>query len=960
MSAQPQPTTFDRKWFWLVCALFFASGLSSLIYQVAWTRHLVLIFGSTTLATSTVLAVFMGGLALGSFFAGRMTDKLQKPFLWYGILEGLIGAWALFVPILLATAVSTYRVVWELTHFDFFTFSLVRLAIASVILLFPTTLMGATLPLLSKFVTDSLANVGERVGTIYAINTLGAVAGAALTGFYLLPTIGLAQTTVTSASINMLLCLAVIFVSMKLERKAETQAQPVNESAPDATVEAVEEVPTRALSKIHLSKKKRRAASAAAAADALASKIEIEKRNSPETISTEKTAPEETAETAETAKIAADRRGLKKQLVLALLAIGVSGAAAMVYEVCWTRTLSMIIGGSTYAFTAMLTTFLAGIFAGGFVCAKFVDKIKRPFLAFGILQIMVAIGCLVSLILTRYLPEWNVFFNYILPLSPLNALAIRFVLAEAALLPVTIFLGALFPVVIKCCTSDLTSVGRSVGSVYSANTLGAIIGSLISGFLLIPNYGVEKTILIAVGTNLLAGAILIFSEREARVSTKIAYVAIGVVALCTFVVLPSDGNQKSFLLAQSARRAMRDGHNVLDKTQAWPRSMARATVVFFKDGPCSNVAVMKFPNGGDTSFALLTNGCVDASDGADMSQQVLLATYPYLFRPYARKACVIGWGSGVTVSSLLNFPIDSVTAVELEPAVIEAARVFHPYTHAPENDPRVKVEINDGRNFLLATTQKFDIIVSEPSNPWQVGVCNLFTQEYFECVKGRLSPDGVLSLWLQLSEVSPSSVKSVLAALRSQFKYCMAMSSDSSNLVLLASNQPLPLNFSNLEEAFKNPIVRRELEKTNIATPEAILSRMSLTPKGVNHLVEKVKPNQDDLNQLEYEIGKTYESVTFNGENILLLSENMGQPAKYVDWGKATREEISTRMSKVAMEAIKFGQIVGAYSWARASVEEKDNDVAKRVLKYLEEVEKRQLRNDRAQPLMTTPGRMQK
>ncbi|MBC7999217.1 MAG: fused MFS/spermidine synthase, partial [Leptolyngbya sp.] len=654
MSAQPQPTTFERKWFWLVCALFFASGLSSLIYQVAWTRHLVLIFGSTTLATSTVLAVFMGGLALGSFFAGRMTDKLQRPFLWYGILEGLIGAWALFVPVLLATAVSTYRVVWELTHFDFFTFSLVRLTIAAAILLFPTTLMGATLPLLSKFVTDSLANVGQRVGTIYAINTLGAVAGAALTGFYLLPTIGLAQTTVTSASINMLLCVAVVFAAMKLERIPA----PVVEVEKEIT-EAVgsnSDGPPKHATKSAKSKSKKKRAAEAAAALAAAPVISEETTDQP----------------IKHTKISKPHG----KLTLALIAIGISGAAAMVYEVCWTRTLSMIIGGSTYAFTVMLTTFLAGIFAGGFVCAKFVDKIKRPFLAFGILQILVAVGCLLSLTLTRFLPEWNVFFNYILPRNPVNVLGVRFVLAEAALLPVTIFLGALFPVVIKCCASDLSQVGRSVGTVYSANTLGAIVGSLASGFLLIPQFGVENTILIAVGTNLVAGAALIFAEKEARFLTKFAYVLTGVVALIVFMLVPTEGNQKSFLLAQSARRAMRDGHNVLDKTQPWPRSMARASVEFFKDGPCSNVAIMKFPNGGDTSYALLTNGCVDASDGADMSQQVLLATYPYLFRPYARKACVIGWGSGVTVSSLLNFPIDSVTAVELEPAVIDAAKVF--------------------------------------------------------------------------------------------------------------------------------------------------------------------------------------------------------------------------------------------------------------------------------------------
>lgn len=218
MSAESESKQFQSEMFLLVLALFFASGFSSLIYQVIWTRHLTLIFGSTTFATATVLAVFMGGLALGSFFAGRVADRIAKPFLWYGILEGIIGIWALAVPVLLDISVSSYRVIWELTHFDFFAFSLLRLALAAMILLLPTTLMGATLPLLSKYVADALDTVGERVGTIYAINTLGAVCGAAQSGLILLPSLGLSTTTLIAAGINMFLCVVVLYVSAKLER----------------------------------------------------------------------------------------------------------------------------------------------------------------------------------------------------------------------------------------------------------------------------------------------------------------------------------------------------------------------------------------------------------------------------------------------------------------------------------------------------------------------------------------------------------------------------------------------------------------------------------------------------------------------------------------------------------------------------------------------------------------------
>ncbi|HNB22755.1 MAG TPA: fused MFS/spermidine synthase, partial [Candidatus Melainabacteria bacterium] len=374
----------------------------------------------------------------------------------------------------------------------------------------------------------------------------------------------------------------------------------------------------------------------------------------------------------------------------------------------------------------------------------------------------------------------------------------------------------------------------------------------------------------------------------------------------------------------------------------WRSSIERTKLVYYKDGPCSNVAVLKFASGDKIgTYSLLTNGCVDASDGADMSQQVLLASFPMLFRPNAQRACVIGWGSGVTIAELLNFPITSVTAVELEPAVIQAAKVFDKYTHEPEKNPRVKVEINDGRNFLLATTQKYDIIVSEPSNPWQVGVCNLFTDEYFKTVKERLTPDGVLSLWLQLAEVSPDSVKAVLAALDRNFDYCLALSSDSTNLVVLASQTPIRADYEDLAEVFENPYIARALEKANISSPEAVLSRMVMTPSGISYCVRNVKPNTDDLNVLEYRIGRTYESMTFAHSNGVMLSENMGTPSGYTDWGKLSKQQIASIMARVAIEATKFGDLTAAYSWARSSIEKSENDVAKRVIYWLTEEDKK-------------------
>ena len=956
MSAESESKPFHKEMFLLVLALFFASGFSSLIYQVVWTRHLTLIFGSTTFATATVLAVFMGGLALGSYCAGRVADKVARPFLWYGILEGIIGIWALAVPILLDISVSSYRVIWELTHFDFFAFSLLRLALAAMILLLPTTLMGATLPLLSKYVTTSLDTVGDKVGSIYAINTLGAVCGAAQSGLILLPSLGLSATTLIAAGLNVLLCLIVLYVSAKQEgqekqkkgkaagtTEAETPGdQSLKENA--AQDQKLATTSSAALETAKSKKKKKRKGK---------HKISEDSEESDSTSQSNDTAAEDETATAENtqSKDASQAKPTKlpNQIYVALAAIGISGATAMIYEVCWTRTLSMVIGGSTYAFTVMLTVFLLGIFLGSYFCAKSVDKFRQPYLVFGLFQIMVAAGCLGSLVLCRYLPNWNLQLSELLP-NPVFSVWIRFILAETTLLPLTLFLGALFPIVIKCTASDIDHIASSVGTVYSANTMGAIVGSVLAGFVLIPQFGVEKTIVIATGVNMLIGTIMIFAQQDAKLGTKLSYVFFGVVIFVAFIANPYIlGDKKDFLLAQSTRRALRDGYDVLNPKGAWATIMKRTQLTYYKDGPCSNVAILQFAEGDKIgTFSLLTNGCVDASDGADMSQQVLLASYPMIFRPNARRACIIGWGSGVTVSELLNFPVSTITAVELEPAVIEASRVFNRHTHEPEKNPRVKVEINDGRNFLLATTQKFDVIVSEPSNPWQVGVCNLFTKEYFECVKDRLTPDGVLSLWLQLGEVSPESIKAVMSALNSQFKYCLAMASDQSNLVILASQKPLAASYQNLEEVFKDPYVTRALDKCKITTPEGVLARIFLTPSGVSYMVRRSKPNTDDLNVLEYRIGRTYEAMTFGHANGVLLSENMGTPSGYVDWGDMPKERIAAVMARVAIEATKFGHLTAAYSWARSSMDKNPNNVAKRILFWLEEEDKKRTNTAKA------------
>lgn len=843
----------------LVLALFLLSGLSSLIYQVVWTRLLVLVFGSTTHATSAVLGVFMGGLAAGSFVAGKFVDRTKRPLLLYGLLEGVIGLWALFVPFLFEQALAMNRKIDGLSQGDFGRFAAVVLLEATVILLIPTTCMGATLPLLAKFLTDSLAVVGKRVGTIYAINTLGAVVGSAMAGFFLLPLLGLSATTAVAAVINLLLFLSVLPVTVLFEN-----------ASPDTVTDA-------------------------------------------------------------------NKNQSNRKTTAVLWAFAVSGAIAMVYEVCWTRTLLMVIGSSTYAFTIMLSTFLTGIFFGSFVMARIADRIKKPIVWFGIFQLLVCLACLVSMQLLPYLPWWNLWLNKEMPQDSIITLQRRLLLSATILFPLTACLGATFPLVIKACTTTLENVGRSVGTVYSFNTVGAIIGALLAGFALIPWLGVEKTIAVSCAVNILIGTGLIAIDVETNKKRIYLVLLLGGIAAAAAVCVPNLWDRAVLLLGQTHRRRLRDGLLQLSNFQDWRNIFVNQSVVYYRDGPCSTVGVLFIADSKTTDYVLVTNGCVDAGDGPDMLQQVTVGAYPMIWRPKTKDVCIVGWGSGVTAGEVLQFPINSIKAVELEPAVIESSYFFRPVNHLADIDKRVDKIVNDGRNYLQNTSQKFDLIVSEPSNPWQAGVCNLLTKEYFGICKDRLKPDGVLALWIQIGEVSPAMTRCILAALNSQYKYCIAITTGVDNMVVLASNSPLTGSWQSIQDTFhKNAAIQKDLSRLGINSPEAMLARIVCTSKGLSGVVRGAPMNTDDRNYLEYMVGSTYENRTFVRENVAMFDKAIGVPSVDIDWGELSKQETAEVMSRVAREAVSFNRPNLAYAWALNSMKVFPNEPAQQLINRLE------------------------
>ncbi|MBY0550243.1 MAG: fused MFS/spermidine synthase [Candidatus Obscuribacterales bacterium] len=856
----------SRREFVIVAVLFLLSGLSSLIYQVIWTRMLVFVFGSTTFASSTVLAVFMGGLAIGSFVAGRKSDKIANPFLWYGILEGIIGIFALAAPHLFSgIGIPLYKMIYQSMHLSIIPFSILRFLVAALILLPPTAAMGATLPLLSKFVTTSLDVVGDRVGTLYAINTLGAVIGSITAGFFLLPTFGLSTTIVLAAAINISL-MGVVYVFSKLW----TQKPEARETATVATAPLSQEPPTV----------------------------------QPQPVATSSAIP--------------------VPVLVTMISFGFSGAIAMTYEVAWTRTLLMIIGSTTYAFSVMLSTFLIGIFLGSFVCARWADKLKDPVLWFGAFEMLLCLGGLMSLLLFNYLPYWNLSINARFLGNPDAAMAIRFLITGMVLLPITLCLGAIFPLAIKACTRDLEKVGRSVGTIYSINTLGAIIGAFAAGFFIVPYLGAEKTLILCSVLNLVLGmALIIPFAKGIRAPVKI-FATIATAVLCLWSLQqPEIWDHLMLLSSQKERRALAFSRYNLPSYDEYRKNLHDLfEILFWEDGLCANVAVLKTKAASQRT--MYTSGHADASDGYDMRNFALPPAYALLLRPAAKDVAVVGWGSGVMLGYGLRFPINKMVCAEIEPAVKNAAVLFDHVSMKPQDDKRLRLEAADGRNYLLATDEKFDAIVSQPSNPWQAGVCNLFTSDYFGVAKDRLNKGGIFAMWLQHAEVSSDNVLRVLSALRHEFKHVLVMESDSTDICALASDEPLDINLQALGAAFKNPEIAKALSGFDLTIPEDMAARVCIAPAQVDALVKDVPPNSDDVNHLEYDVAKTYEQKHFVYESADFFLKNGGNLWDAVNWGDISPHDKALKLAEIAERCLKFN-VKRSIRWADESLKIEPN-----------------------------------
>ena len=850
----------NSKFTILTLILFFFSGLASLIYEVIWARKLSLVFGTTEYAISAILAVFMAGLALGSFLFGKIVDKFLEPkkFLFLiGLLGVGEGTYAIFTPLIFKLIEKLQLVLVENLNLNpsAINLNLLRFFLSFLALILPTTLCGGTLPVLSKFLIRFKEEVGKKFGWLYSINTFGGVAGVILAGFFLIIPLGLGVngTIYTAGSIDILAGLIFILLSLK--------------------------------SKLLESFLKRE-------------KSEIQPEPKPKT---------------------------KQNFgYLLLIIFFFTGFAALALEVLWTRVLVMTIGSSTYAFSLILTAFLVGIALGSILISKFVDKIKNLWLALAITIGLIGIFVIFLTPLFDDLPFYFLkvfgkfgesFWKFELALFSLIFLIL--------LLP-TILMGITFPLGIKIYLRDLKKVGASIGEIYSINTLGCIFGSLLAGFLFLPLFGLQKSILICVLIYFLSSIILIFFAK------------INLIPRLAFLFVIIGISVSAFFLPQWNKFALTSGPAVyarqyLLKPEIIYGEPEKEKILFYKDGLSANVAVSQTPKG---YLAMRVNGKVDTSAGkiefkeiGDLDTMLLTGYLPLLLHPKEpQNALIIGLGSGITLGAMTQYPLKEIDLVEIEPAIVEGAKYFKEFNHNALNDPRVKVIIEDGRNLLLISPKKYDIISSQPSNPWVKGNANLFTKEYYQLSQNRLKEEGLMLQWVQLYSLEKEDLKSVIYTFSEVFPYTQVWSSTNyKDLFLIGSLEPIRIDKEKFSARFNLQGIKEDFKRAAISEPEEILANFIFSQEQIKKF-EKARIHIDNHPFLEFQapLALYKDTVSENLEELYSFREDIERL-----FGIKLSQEVKDFQEKALISTIakEKGDSEGAIKYFEEALKIKSNPI---------------------------------
>ncbi|MBM3464757.1 MAG: tetratricopeptide repeat protein [Armatimonadetes bacterium] len=547
------------------------------------------------------------------------------------------------------------------------------------------------------------------------------------------------------------------------------------------------------------------------------------------------------------------------------LAFFLSGAASMACQVGWTRGLILSLGSSVYAFSAIVAVFLAGLGLGSLLYPRLMRRAPR-LLDLAWLQILIGAACAATIPALGVLPGvLGALFPLVQHSFPL-VVTLEAGIAGGLLFVPTLLMGLGFPLATHLYSRSIGCLGRDVGEVYGANTLGCIVGSFATGFLLIPHLGAQTSLRVAATVSLCAGLLVLSRWRR------------------------PEGTRAGLVWATAAVAAL--GLGMAWGVPRWDPALISSGVaiygapsarvpppIFYRDGISSTVSLHLL---GDNGLALRVNGKTDASTlRSDMLTQRLLGYLPALLHEKPESALVIGLGSGLTVDALRTVPgVREVDCAELEPAVVEAQGFWVAYSNEVLKDPRVRVHLTDGRTFTLGAARTYDVIANEPSNPWIAGVGSLFSRDFYQGCKSRLNPGGVMAQWLQLYGMSEDDVGMVLRSFYDVFPHGSVWYAHGSDLLVVGSPSPLKVDLARLRARVSSSReIERHFWEIGIGHPDELLGHFMLTREEALAAYPDAPLNTDDRPLLEFSAPQSlYRKDTVERNFRRLMSARTGLP----------------------------------------------------------------------------------
>lgn len=735
----------------LLPAIFFLSGCAALIFENLWFYQAGITFGNSVWASSLVLAGFMGGLALGNALAARLRSGRFRAIRAYALLELAIAVSGFALVVGLPALTGLLASVMQPLLGSAWIVNPLRLGFAFLLLLVPSTAMGATLPVMVSALFQRDPRFGSVLGRLYGWNTLGAVVGALAGDLVLIEAFGVRGTGVAAAIIG----LSAAGLAFVLSRRFEGAERSNADAAPDS---------------------------------------------------------------------AAPREALSGTAWWLLGAAAIAGFTLLGLEVVWFRFLLHFMFGSSQTFAILLATVLAGIGLGGLVGGLLAASEDRARQLLPGAAMLTGVICLTLYWLYPSGPP-----DYTWGATVLRALSLMF--------PVAFLSGILFTLLGTTLKSEIASETRAAALLTLANTTGATAGPLIVGFVLLPTFGVDRSVQVLSGLYLVMGAVIVVAGAR---PTGVAYRTLAGLAGASLLIL--------LFVFPGGALLERHLKPVLDQFTA----SEDTRVVAMREGLTETIVYTEEQAfGRPVSYRMITNGYSMSGTAIEGLRYMKLFVYlPMALNPDAKDALLISYGVGSTAKALTDTRgLESIDVVDISRDVLEMNSIVYPdESELPLDDPRVEVHVEDGRYYLETTDKRFDLITGEPPPPKMAGIVTLYTREYFQLTYDRLEEGGILSYWLPVHVLSPDDSGSIIAAFCEVFEDCTLWGGAGLDWILLGTrNASGPGSTEAFSRQWSDPVVGPDLKLLAVERPEQLGALFMAGPEDLRALAGGAPPLTDNF-----------------------------------------------------------------------------------------------------------------